>query len=47
MLHTEVPQQRFGTPEEIASLAVYLCSPQSAFSTGSCYVMDGGQTRSL
>jgi 3-oxoacyl-[acyl-carrier protein] reductase len=45
MLKTEVPQQRFGTPEEIASLAVYLCSPQAAFSTGACYVMDGGQTR--
>lgn len=47
MLKTEVPQQRFGTPEEIASLATYLCSPQAAFATGSCYVMDGGQTRSL
>jgi 3-oxoacyl-[acyl-carrier protein] reductase len=47
MLQTEVPQQRFGTPEEIASLAAYLCSPQAAFATGGCYVMDGGQTRSL
>ena len=47
MLKTEVPLQRFGTPEEIASLAAYLCSPQAAFATGSCYVMDGGQTRSL
>ena len=47
MLHTEVPQQRFGTPEEIASLAAYLCSPLAAFATGACYVMDGGQTRSL
>lgn len=47
MLKTEVPQQRFGTPEEIASLAAYLCSPHAAFSTGGCYVMDGGQTRSL
>jgi 3-oxoacyl-[acyl-carrier protein] reductase len=47
MLQTEVPQQRFGTPEEIASLACYLCSPLAAFATGSCYVMDGGQTRSL
>ena len=47
MLQTEVPQQRFGTPEEIASLAAYLCSPQAAFATGSCYVMDGGQTRTL
>jgi 3-oxoacyl-[acyl-carrier protein] reductase len=47
LLQTEVPQQRFGTPEEIASLAVYLCSSQAAFATGACYVMDGGQTRSL
>jgi 3-oxoacyl-[acyl-carrier protein] reductase len=47
MLHTEVPLKRFGTPEEIASLATYLCSPQAAFATGACYVMDGGQTRSL
>ncbi len=47
MLATEVPQGRFGTPEEIASLAAYLLSPSAAFSTGSTYVMDGGQTRSL
>lgn len=47
MLQTEVPQGRFGTPEEIASLAAYLCSSQAAFATGSCYVMDGGQTRTL
>lgn len=47
MLQTEVPLQRFGTPEEIASLAAYLCGPQAAFATGGCYVMDGGQTRTL
>lgn len=47
MLQTEVPQQRFGTPEEIASLAAYLCSRHAAFATGGCYVMDGGQTRTL
>jgi 3-oxoacyl-[acyl-carrier protein] reductase len=47
MLQTEVPLQRFGTPEEIASLAAFLCSPHAAFITGSCYVADGGQTRSL
>ncbi len=45
MLKTEVPLQRFGTPEEIASLAAWLCSPQAGFATGACYVMDGGQTR--
>lgn len=47
MLATEVPLRRFGTPEEIASLAVYLCSPQAGFATGGCYVVDGGQTRSV
>jgi 3-oxoacyl-[acyl-carrier protein] reductase len=47
MLQSEVPLQRFGTPEEIASLAVYLCSPLAGFATGECYVMDGGQTRSV
>jgi 3-oxoacyl-[acyl-carrier protein] reductase len=47
MLATEVPQRRFGTPEEIASLAVYLCSAKAGFATGGCYVMDGGQTRSV
>lgn len=47
MLHNEVPQGRFGTPGEIASLVAYLCSPHAAFATGACYVMDGGQTRTL
>jgi 3-oxoacyl-[acyl-carrier protein] reductase len=47
MLQSEVPQQRFGTPEEIASLAAYLCSSRASFATGVCYVMDGGQTRSI
>ncbi len=47
MLQSEVPQGRFGTPEEVASLAAYLCSPQAAFATGACYVMDGGQTRAI
>lgn len=47
MLQTEVPLQRFGTPEEIASLAVFLCSSRAGFATGGCYVVDGGQTRSV
>jgi 3-oxoacyl-[acyl-carrier protein] reductase len=45
MLRTEVPQGRFGTPEEIASLAAFLCSERAGFATGSCFVVDGGQTR--
>ena len=47
MLQAEVPQRRFGETHEIASLAAYLCSRQAGFSTGACYVVDGGQTRSL
>lgn len=42
----EVPLQRFGRPEEIADLIVYLSSPRAAFITGACVVADGGQTRS-
>ena len=47
MLKIEVPQNRFGTPKEIASLATWLCSPSAAFVTGGTYVVDGGQTRSI
>lgn len=47
MLRTEVPQQRFGTPEEVAALATFLCSPAAAFTTGSTFVVDGGQTRTI
>ena len=47
MLKAEVPQNRFGAPDEIASLAAWLCSPHAAFATGSTWVVDGGQTRSI
>ena len=47
MLKSEVPQGRFGKPEEIASLAAWLCSPAAAFATGGTYIVDGGQTRSI
>ena len=47
MIASEVPQQRFGTPQEIAEFAAYLVSPKSQFATGGCYVMDGGQTRRI
>jgi 3-oxoacyl-[acyl-carrier protein] reductase len=46
-ISTEVPQKRFGTREEIAQFAAYLVSPISSFATGGCYIMDGGQTRSV
>jgi NAD(P)-dependent dehydrogenase (short-subunit alcohol dehydrogenase family) len=33
---------RMGTPEEIACLALYLCSDEAAFITGCDYPIDGG-----
>lgn len=36
------PMGRLGTPEEIAALAVYLASDESAFTTGQTHVIDGG-----
>jgi 3-oxoacyl-[acyl-carrier protein] reductase len=44
-LDREVPLRRFGSPEEIADAVVFLASDRSAFTTGSCLVVDGGQTR--
>jgi 2-keto-3-deoxy-L-fuconate dehydrogenase len=38
------PMGRLGTPEEIAALAVYLASDESAFTTGTIHVIDGGFT---
>lgn len=36
------PMGRLGCPEEIAALAVYLASDESAFTTGAVHVIDGG-----
>lgn len=36
------PLGRLGTPEEIAALAVYLAADESAFTTGTIHVIDGG-----
>jgi 2-keto-3-deoxy-L-fuconate dehydrogenase len=38
------PMGRLGTPEEIAALAVYLAGDESAFTTGTVHVIDGGFT---
>lgn len=36
------PIGRMGTPEEIATLALYLCSDEASFITGCDYPIDGG-----
>jgi citronellol/citronellal dehydrogenase len=37
------PWKRLGTPEEVAHLVTFLCSPAADFITGSTYYIDGGQ----
>lgn len=39
------PIGRMGTPQEIADLALYLCSEEAAFATGTDYPIDGGFLR--
>lgn len=36
------PMHRLGTPEEMASAALYLASDESSFTTGQCLIIDGG-----
>jgi 2-keto-3-deoxy-L-fuconate dehydrogenase len=42
MFRARQPAGRFGSAEEIAALAVYLASDESAFTTGTTHVIDGG-----
>ena len=43
MIENSVPLKRFGKPEEIADLAIFLLSSKSGFITGAEIVIDGGQ----
>ena len=38
------PTGRFGVPQDVARLALWLASDDSAFATGQCYTLDGGLT---
>lgn len=41
-----IPLGRLGSPDDVASLAVFLASDEAAYITGSTYVVDGGLMRS-
>jgi NAD(P)-dependent dehydrogenase (short-subunit alcohol dehydrogenase family) len=41
-LMAQTPMRRWGQPEEIASLALYICSQPAGFMTGNDVLMDGG-----
>lgn len=40
-----IPLRRWGTPEDLGGLAIYLASPMSAYQTGGSFVVDGGYSR--
>jgi meso-butanediol dehydrogenase / (S,S)-butanediol dehydrogenase / diacetyl reductase len=42
----ELPLGRFGKPEDIALMALYLASDESSWVTGTVFPIDGGQTAS-
>src|ERR1700685_970137 len=44
MFVSRQPMGRLGTADEIASVAVYLASDESAFTTGVAHIIDGGWT---
>ena len=47
LLENKVPSRRFGTPEDISKLAVFLSSPLASFINGSCIRIDGGQSTNI
>jgi glucose 1-dehydrogenase len=44
---SEIPWRRFGKPEEVASVALFLASGESEYVTGSTYYVDGGLTQQV
>lgn len=44
-LMAEIPLRRWGKPEEVAELAIYIASDAAAYSTGSTFFIDGGMLR--
>ena len=41
------PAGRVGTPDDIASTVLFLCSPQASFITGESLCIDGGMTKQM
>ena len=43
----QLPLGRMGTPEEVANVAVFLCSSKASLVNGACITVDGGESRSF
>jgi 3alpha(or 20beta)-hydroxysteroid dehydrogenase len=43
-LAARIPLGRYGSPDEVAALAVFLCTEDAAYITGAIYPVDGGST---
>jgi glucose 1-dehydrogenase len=42
---SQIPMHRWGKPEEVAHLALFLASDDAAYITGSTHFIDGGMLR--
>lgn len=40
----QIPQKRLGTPDEVAQVALFLCSDAASYITGQAIHVDGGET---
>ncbi len=40
----KIPLGRYGTPEDVAGMVAFLCSPQAGWITGQTLVLDGGMS---
>jgi 3-oxoacyl-[acyl-carrier protein] reductase len=42
-----LPMGRLGTPEEVADVVTFLCSPRARWVNGACIAIDGGEGRAF
>jgi 3-oxoacyl-[acyl-carrier protein] reductase len=45
-IKAEMPLGRFGSPQEVAAVVTFLASDRASLVTGTCWSVDGGQSRS-